>query len=290
MVCLDPTPIGLRYLMPSNQLQGLVSTYYVFHANVLRYADLMRADMAQIRFMIRGSGRYRFVDHSTSESPQIALIGPSFGATCFDVSGPALIFGVVLRPAGWAALVCEDASLLADRLIDARALLGKRVDGLLDRMRHGPCPEQQATMADAVLEDMSGKPSDSSLWFARIVDRWLSGAGTPRVDCLVQAMGTSVRQVERLARRYCGAPPKILSRKCRALRAAALLVGDKASWQEAAGEHFCDQSHFIREVRQFTGLTPSQLVHHPTLMTRLIFGRSKPVALLPDLSLERQKI
>ncbi|MDB5690154.1 MAG: putative AraC family transcriptional regulator, partial [Sphingomonas bacterium] len=99
--------------------------------------------------------------------------------------------------------------------------------------------------------------------------------------------GTSPRQLARLANRIYGAPPKLLARKYRALRAAHLLCDSGDDGFSAARDAFYDQSHLIREVRRFTGLTPTQYRENPPPVTRLMLQRRWFAAQLPRIAVAR---
>lgn len=270
------SPIGLRYLSPAPELRALIPAYYLFHADVSRFADLMRADMGQLRFMLRGGGLYRFGDGQAELSPSIALIGPSFAATRIEIDGPVLVFGVVLSPVGWMTFIREDASRLADGLVAADTMFGATITDLCEGLRQSVDPAAMAVLVDTYLKSLlKSLPTPRSVWFADATETWLAGSGTPRVEDLAGATGLSTRQVERLSRRIFGAPPKLLARRRRAVQAAEALLSGPASWQDAAGEGFSDQSHFIREMRCFTGLTPSRLLREPSLFTRLLFSKKR---------------
>lgn len=278
-------PIGLRYFEPAADLRTHISSYYVFHANLDRVADMMRADLAQIRFMIAGRGVYRFQSGREVPTPDICLLGPTLGATRFDVVGPILVFGIAMLPAGWAAFVRDDASRHADSIEDATAIFGSIMQDTLQAMREEPSMTMMVTMADALMRALIGRAADAPLWFTRLTDRWLTGARSPDVDELVRESGMSSRQIERLAKRIYGAPPKLLARKYRALRVASALGASNVSWSEAAGDAFYDQSHFIREFKQFTGLTPRQFQSNPPPVMRLTLARRSLTGKLPELAL-----
>src|SRR3990167_650492 len=106
------------------------------------------------------------------------------------------------------------------------------------------------------------------------IDTWLSDSDSPRVEDIVEATGLSARQLARYTNRLYGAPPKLLARKYRALRCASQIVIDKKNWTELCDEgNFYDQSHFIREIKQFLGHTPHQLLNDPTAVARLTMQR-----------------
>lgn len=278
-------PIGLRYLEPAIDLRGVVSSYYIFWANLPTVSDLMRADMPQLRFMLKGSGSYSFASGHMTIAPEVALVGPTMGASRVNVAGPLLVFGVALLPAGWAALVREDASSHVDTLADGTAIFGPLLRDAIDAMRDAPTAEVMVSIADAAMRALVARSGDVPLWFTRMTDHWLVGSASPEVDTLVASAGMSARQVERLARRVYGAPPKLLARKYRALRAASLLGSGSLSWQDVAGDAFYDQSHFIREVKHFTGLTPRQLMRDPPPVTKLMGQRREMTGHLSELAL-----
>lgn len=267
-----PDGLGLRYFEPAVDLRALISAYYIFRADVPYFADLMRADLGQLRFMLRGTGSY-LRDGLAVPSDEIHLLGPSTAATRFELRGPFLLFGIGLHPAGWAALVRDDASLLADRAFDAKPRFGTLIGEMLDALRHAPDAHAMVGIADVVMRAFKANAPEPPIHLTSIVDAWLTGECNPSVEQLVAELGMSARQVERLAKRIYGAPPKLLARKYRSLRAASLIGTRQIHWSDAAGDAYFDQSHFIRDFKCFTGLTPSQFQNDPPPITRLTLQR-----------------
>lgn len=275
---------GLRYHAPAPDLRRHISSYYIFRADLPFVEDLVRADLGQIRFMIAGEGAYRFFGEPPVTAPAVSLIGPTLAATRFAVRGPVHVLGIGINPAGWAALVREDASALADCVIDARDIFGSLMDDALDAMRFNPDETKILSIVDAVMRVLVARAQEAPAWFTAMTDRWLADAPSPEVDALIRESGMSGRQIERLARRVYGAPPKLLARKYRALRAASLFAAQRLHWADAAGDAFYDQSHFIREFKRFTGQTPQQFQREPTPVTRLTLARRALEGRLPRLT------
>jgi AraC-like DNA-binding protein len=276
--------MGLRYYAPADSLRGVISSYYVFHVDLPDYVDLMRADLPQLRFMLAGSARYHFADGRIENAPDICLVGPTYGAYRVEVKGPLQVFGIGLLPAGWAALLRTDASELADHVVDAEAVMGGVVGQALESLRQMNSPLEMVNLADAMFGKMLEPLPQPFSWFTRLADEWLTSSASPVVDKLITATTVSGRQVERLTKRIYGAPPKLLARKYRALKAAAVLAKGGTHWSDVAGDAFSDQSHFIREFREFIGITPNQLIANPPPVTRLTLERRRMNGVLPKLT------
>ncbi len=281
----DAAPsIGLGYLEPASDLRALISSYYYFWADTPEVRDVMRADLGQLRFMLSGHGHYELAGSLRVKTPDACLLGPSMTATRIDVAGPVAVFGVGLHPAGWAALVQEDASRHADTACCAIGRFDGLLDDMLERLRACPTAEAMVAIADARFQAIASRSPPPPLAMTAITDDWLTGDTNPNVDALVAALGVSPRQVERLTRRIYGAPPKLLARKYRTLRAASLIGTSALHWSDAVGDAFFDQSHFIRDFKRFIGLTPTQFQNDPppitrlTLQRRMILGDIAPLA------------
>lgn len=267
-------PVRLRYVAPPAYLTPYIGSLYLFTVSADRFADFTRADVPQLRFMLEGGGDYFFQDGGVAATPEVCLLGPTMGATRFQLDRPSRVLGLSLLPAGWLALHGGDASLMADRLCDMGGR-GEVYRTLLERLR--AMDEDANAMADLCWSELERliRPPQQAVWkLLAAVDQWLMGEGSPRVEALAEETGLSQRQLARLTNRYYGAPPKLLARKYRALRCSAKIALDGESWQQLCDEGgFYDQSHFIREIKHFIGLTPLQLQTEPSAVAQLTLLR-----------------
>jgi AraC-like DNA-binding protein len=267
--------VSLDYAAPDAALTDYVSVFYNFRADVPRFEDDDRADLAQLRFMLKGSGGYRFADGHVQGGPEIQIVGPTMGVTHVWVDGPAEVFGAGLLPAGWGAMIATDASSLTNRVIDATELFGRELHDVADRLRATDSLDERVAIGNTLVRDLVARGHGQSRWFTRAVDTWLQSTLSPEVDDLVAATRLSRRQVERLCKRLYGAPPKLLSRKYRALRAAVVLAKREAGIPELLEQGFYDQSHCIREIKRFTGVTPTRIQGDLNELTRLTMKRTE---------------
>lgn len=269
--------VRLRYFAPPDHLRVYIGSLYVFTASADSYADVTRADVPQLRYMLEGGGDYHFHDGTVMATPDACLLGPTMGATRFELRGQARVLGLSLLPAGWIAMVGRDASLLADRLTQPPVLGGGETSWLLPQLRAIDDIDAMVEHVWRAAEQLiAATPALSpATWtLLETIDAWLMGEGSPRIEVLVEATGRSARQLARLTNRYYGAPPKLLSRKYRALRCSARIALDGESWQSLCEDgRFYDQSHFIREIKHFIGLTPHQLMTEPSAVAQLTLLR-----------------
>jgi AraC-like DNA-binding protein len=160
-------------------------------------------------------------------------------------------------------------------VIDATELFGRELRDVADRLRATESLDERVAIGNALVHDLVARGHGQSRWFTRTVDEWLQSSLSPEVDDLVAAARLSRRQVERLCKRLYGAPPKLLSRKYRALRAAVVLAKGEAGIAELLEQGFYDQSHCIREIKRFTGITPNRIQGDLNELTRLTMKRTE---------------
>jgi AraC-like DNA-binding protein len=271
--------ISLEYRVPSADLQPFVTLFYHFRAEMPLFEDTERADHAQLRFRITGpDSTYGFPDESEQSGGPIHVIGPTSGAMRSRGSGPVLeIVGMGIQPAGWAAMLGIEASSLLNRVVDGGALFGEAVESALVAIRVGRTTEEKVAAAETFVRAAIAGSDSRTLDFARAIDAWLADADhlSPDVDALIATTGLSRRQIERRCNTLYGAPPKVLARKYRALRAAVALASGEATLDALLADGFYDQSHLIREVKHFTGLTPRQVQTEQSPLSRLTIEARK---------------
>lgn len=278
--------VSLRYFAPAEPLRGLISSYYLFESDAPLVTDLLRAELAQIRFVLRGRLVSTFATGNYVDCPAIMLSGPTLGPLVFQGHGPLAVVGIGLMPAGWAMLIGCHADELADDVAPLDAALSAGVRYTYERLLNTCCPEAIPAVLDALFMALIERARAAPLWFTRAADDWLTRSPSPQVDDLVAATGVSARQVERLAKRVYGASPKLLARKYRALQAAVRIgTGDATSWMDAAGDAFYDQPHFIREFKQFVGMTPHRFAVEAAPVLRLTIERRRQLPTMPKLAL-----
>lgn len=266
--------VQLDYRVPPDDLQPYITLFYHFRADLTVLEDVERADHAQLRFRLTpGHTTYVFPDGARQEPALLHVVGPTTGAMRTRAEGPLEVVGMGLQPAGWSALLGIDASAGTNRAIDGVEVFGQAIEDAADAMRVADGIDARVAIAAEFVRRSLSKQNDRSLDFVRQIDAWLAGSASPDLDDLVALSRLSPRQVERRCNALYGAPPKVLARKYRALRAASALASGSATLDSLLADGFYDQSHLIREMKRFTGLTPRQMREEPTLLAQLTISQ-----------------
>jgi AraC-like DNA-binding protein len=260
--------IEVQYEAPDGRLAGLISSFYRLDYRGNDFCELERADRAQFRFQLAGEGEYHFAAGEVAPTYPVTVIGPTTAPVTAKAQTSLSIFGWGMNPAGWAALMGSGAADYLDRAFDARLIFGDWIMQVRDELVGAQDFAEQVELACIAAETVFRYRNSAPFEFTSKVDSWLAGDTDPDVELLAASTGLSQRQLERMTKRHYGMPPKKLARKYRALRAAQLLAHGDSLDDAGLGLAFYDQSHLIREVKQFTGLTPSQLRNGQSELTR----------------------
>lgn len=257
-------PFHLEYFDPPRALDRYVLTFFHFAWDASVVSDRQPGGLGQLVLFPLGSGMYEHLGQRVGNSAYL-MSGFSV-ARPFRMEGPWRALGASLSPLGWASLTGASASAHLDRFFPAEELLGDDIatftDDLCRRYRTGELSGRAA--CDALGRWMVPRLRPLQPSHDRLIGRtiaWLGSSLNPDVETLLARLHYSRRQAERLVQRYFGVPPHALARKFRAIRAAALLgQPDLADEDEAAiAEAFYDQSHMVREIRRYSGYTPTRL-------------------------------
>jgi AraC-like DNA-binding protein len=151
-------------------------------------------------------------------------------------------------------------SQIAGRVVALRDLLPEGERNLAQQLDAASGWPARLDRVEALLERRIFAARVDSARVDWAVSRIESSAGRIDVGSLARELGCSRKHLIALFHDQVGAPPKLLAslvRFERAMRAAR----DNAAfrWSDLALAHgYYDQSHLAREVRRFTGLTPTQ--------------------------------
>jgi AraC-like DNA-binding protein len=154
---------------------------------------------------------------------------------------------------------------LTGAVVPLDALWGPGAARVHEQLRSAPTWDRRFAIADGVLARRhdAGRPVDREV--AHAWRRMTATAGRVRIDGLADEVGWSRKRLWSRFRSQVGLTPKLAARLVRFDRAAHRLAAGGDPARVAAESGYADQPHLHREVRAFTGATPTTLAAAPWL-------------------------
>jgi AraC-like DNA-binding protein len=192
--------------------------------------------------------------------PQSFFAGQITRPLVLRCDGPASIVGIRFHPHGAADFlglpVCELTNTIAS-LESVSLPLYRQLQGLLE----SGSPFAALGRLDKLLGHPRGRRREELTPIAAAVHQLERTAGQQRIATLADAAGLSLRQFQRRFRDVVGISPKLFSRMQRFQRVFQASEAPDADWVEAALKNgYFDQSHLIRDFREFAGKAPTSLL------------------------------
>lgn len=258
-----------KMIPPPADAAGLVNAFYVIETGSAPIEEPVPAYAAQLTVMVRGQIRFTYADGTSGASDGIFINAPQMRASRAVLEGPALQIGASLTHVAWQRLANLPADAVHDQLIPAERVLAPDQIAALEAAA-AACAEGRITPEDvctALTGVIAAGPHVQRADQVAVVEailRWLGSGFDPDLADLYAAVSVSPRQTQRICRRFFGVAPAQVAKRFRALRAAMLLAqpGLPDTLLDALMATYFDQAHLIRDIRRYTGRTPSQFGRH----------------------------
>jgi AraC-like DNA-binding protein len=191
--------------------------------------------------------------------PEAFVVGQLSSPLCVMPSAAFETWAARFRPAGARTVLGDGLAALADRVVPLEDVVGREAArALIDALRSVREESERRDAFVTWLVRRGRRPVADATRAA--VSMLAEHRGVVRVDALARAHGWSERQLERRFAAEVGCSPKQLARTMRFQSLVQRLDDGRNDWAGLAWEcGFFDQAHLIRDVRAFTGATPTQL-------------------------------
>jgi AraC-like DNA-binding protein len=270
--------VEFAYYEPCAPLQKLVSSYY-FVSLPFEIADIMRAEIANVRFVLNGAVSSDLMGEMVPFSrPSAILCGSTQRWSNIHFTAGASVFGAAITPLGWCKLFGYSAEEAADRILPLADNIPATSRALMDAVFGASGQKEAVAAADKFFMSLVSDRWRIREDFIEQVTKWIVDPEPNEIEHLLNNVDLSHRQVDRLCKAYFGASPKKLHRKFRALHAANRLAWDDLTdWREIARTGYYDQAHFIREFKEFNGRTPQDFIDGPHILVRMTLAERRKI-------------
>ena len=263
--------VDVRFHAPPDDLRRFFTTFY--HTEITTppgevMADSLQPEWGNLRFFEGTAPVTWFDGEEPLRDSHFTATGPSSRPAHFRM-GPSRIWGVGMLPLGWMQFMrlgaADHINLVADGM--THPSFAQFVP--LAQTLFGPVRDEAGELARMIeaFRGLLAEPTPDELRIqaihAALVDPQL---GT--VCELVDRVGASQRTVERICQRAFGFSPKLLLRRQRFMRSLAQFMLDPSlRWIGAMDWQYHDQAQFVRDFREFMGVSPREYaaIPHPVL-------------------------
>ena len=172
-------------------------------------------------------------------------------------TGASSMVGIKFRPTALSHLYGISMNELTDDVVDVHEALNDAFLEVEQSLRKAVSPEEKAAVLNTYFTTVlahvviNRNPAD------RAVDLILEKHGMVTVSEMCETTGVGERQLQNLFKKYVGLSPKYFAQIIRFSYIFELVQQNNQSWSDLSYHAaYYDQSHFIRNFRNFTGENP----------------------------------
>ncbi|MEC3956584.1 AraC family transcriptional regulator [Nocardia sp. CDC153] len=154
---------------------------------------------------------------------------------------------------------------LGENIVALEQVWGRAAARLRERLHDAPDWPQRFALVQALLAERSANAFPVDPEVARAWERIMASRGRFRVEDLADELGWTRQRLWSRFGAQIGLTPKRAAKLVRFDHAVHRLVQGHAPARVAADTGYADQSHFTREVREFTGAPPTSAATEPWL-------------------------
>jgi AraC-like DNA-binding protein len=203
------------------------------------------------------------------------VVGPQVTKMNLQVRQSHRCFVIAFQPGGLYRLLGIPMKELYDEGFEGRELVGSTIESITQQLLDAVSFAEMIRIAEQfLLTKLSSLKS--ILPFDEAMQVLVKNSGLSSIDHIASTSCLSLRQFERKCHERIGYSPKFFARLARFSKAYRLRENQPAlSWTSIAHESgYYDQMHFIRDFKQFAGITPSlmdeQIAANPFPMQALL--------------------
>jgi AraC-like DNA-binding protein len=244
---------------PSLELKGLIDCYWVIESE----------DQTPIKQKIIPDGFPELIFHygdayhirigKNWELQSNALVaGQIKKHFCLENSGRSGVFGIKLMPAALTHLFGLFMNEVTDKVVPIEQLNIDPLKSLVTGIKNCQSYEEMIAVAEKALQNRLKEVRIKDQVVDKIITSIFIRNGNITISEIEKEFFITERQLQRLFQKYIGLSPKFYSRIIRFNHIFQLAKEKNLSWLEVTHlSGYFDQSHFIRDFKEFTGEEPS---------------------------------
>lgn len=257
--------VNFRFYQPSARLRRYFSTFVLNEVTLPpgeTISDFLMPSWGIVGVSSGGHCTVEYTSGRTFSGGHSTVTGPFCRAARMTL-GSSRRWGLGLLPMGWARFIHAPAVNYANMTVDAESHPALAAFHGFNKAVFGDKPDCDGERAriESCLDERLNEPSRGEIIEDRVeaIFDALQDKSVAKVTELAERANMNLRTLERLCNRAYGFPPKTLLRRQRFLRSMTHhSLGPSGTWTDAMDDGYHDQSQFVREFRQFMGVSPTE--------------------------------
>lgn len=200
--------------------------------------------------------------------PDAFFVGLHKQPEAWRCKGRLLALGASIKPEAQYALLGIPACTLLDDYKDLGSVLESDAERLCNAVYGNEDPNYLIATFEAYFQNRLKGTAYSPGYLAKAAQTIRETKGAVSIESLSNCLGISYRQLQRTFRDSFGMTPKLYARVVRFSSAYSYVRDhgiDRLNWLDISYHYgYSDQSHFIREFKQFAGFVPTGITFDDT--------------------------
>lgn len=261
--------------LPSDELHDLIDCYWTVENEETAIVPQKIIPDGYPEIIFHYGDAYRINISGTWETQSKKLLaGQISNHFMLENTGGSGMFGIKFKPYALSRLFGIDMSQFTDKVVDLDTVLAEEFSSLGASLLDDHSFEEKVRMSNQFFSDLNLPPDEQDKAVLEIVEKIIKENGLISVSELSNSLNIHERKLGRIFNRYVGVSPKFYSRIIRFSYIFSVVQEKKMSWGEIAQmTGFFDQSHFIKNFREFTGEEPSKYIFEDKNMANFFMKR-----------------
>jgi AraC-like DNA-binding protein len=262
---------------PNNNLKSIVKCYWILEApKEIRNVKQRIVPDGCMEMIFHYGDRFKQYDETGSFiiQPKCFVFGQITKALNIEPTGVTGMFAVRFYPESFTPFATIPINRMENRAVSLFQLFGEKGLLLEQGIINARTTENRITIVEKFLLANSILPESIDRIVKSSVNEILQCDGQRSIEDLSESLNVSRRQLERKFSSLIGLSPKQLCKVVRLQATLKLLLSKEfASLTSIAYEgDYYDQAHFIKDFKEFTGLSPKQFYANNLEMSVLFSG------------------
>ena len=262
---------------PHPDLESLVSCYWTLEVPAEYDSQKQRIipdGCIELAFILGDDIKRYVAEDEFVLQPRAMVLGQTIEPFYIEPVGYVNTFAARFYPYGFSNFITEPINKLVNKETPIDLLFGETSAKKLEQkiIKATSTAQRIKHMEDFLLEKISDKSTIDNI-VKTTIDALLSTKGSAPIGMIIKQDPSKRRQLERKFLKQIGISPKQLGKVIRLQTALKLLLNEESEilTNIAYESEYYDQAHFIKDFKEFTGVSPKEFLGNKNMELSSLF-------------------